>query len=67
MIVEGIFGHYSSIYAIASICYIWASVLYTCQYFLAKRPWPVLFGSILHGLAGIAMIVLYILSLVNAW
>lgn len=67
MIVEGALGHYTSIFAIASICYIWASSLYTFQFFMAKRPWPVLFGAILHGLAAIAMITLYIISNIQAW
>lgn len=67
MILFGVFGHYSSIFAVASICYLWASVFYTCQFILAKRPWPVLFGSVLHGLAFVAMVVLYILSSVQGW
>ncbi len=61
MIVEGCLGHFSAIFAIATICFIWASVFYFCQYFVAKRPWQVLIGAILEGLGGIAMIVLYIL------
>ena len=61
MIIEGALGHYTSIFAISSICYTWASVLYFCQYFLAKRPWQVLIGAILHGLAAIAMITLFII------
>lgn len=67
MIVEGALGHYSSIFAISSICYVWASLFYGFQYFMAKRPWPVLFGFILHGLAAITMIVLYIVSNVCSW
>jgi len=67
MIVEGALGHYSSLFALASVCYGWASVMYTCQFVLAKRPWQVLFGSVLHGLACIGMIVLYIISVVQAW
>ncbi len=63
MIVEGLFGHYSSIYAIACICYAWASVFYFCQYFVAKRPWPVLIGAVLHGLASVGMLTCFILSL----
>lgn len=62
MIVEGALGHYSSIFVLGAVCYAWACVLYTCQYVLAKRPWPVLIGSILHGLAFVCMIVIYILS-----
>lgn len=65
MIIEGILGHFSAIYALGAVCYGWAFVLYTCQYFMAKRPWQVLIGSVLHGLAFITMIVLYILKNIN--
>lgn len=61
MIFEGLQGHISAIFAIGAICYTWASIMYFCQYFLAKRPWPVLFGAILEGAASITMIVLYII------
>ena len=67
MIVEGALGHYSSIFALSAVCYAWASVLYFCQYFMAKRPWQVLIGAVLHGLAFITMVVLYIISNVQAW
>ena len=67
MIIEGVLGHYSAIFAIASICHAWASALYFCQYFLAKRPWPVLIGAILHGLAFCAMVTLFIISNVQGW
>ena len=67
MIVEGALGHYTSIFAISSVCYAWASVLYICQYALAKRPWPVLIGAVLHGLSCIAMIVLFVISNVQGW
>ncbi len=67
MILCGAFRQYSSIFAIGAVCYCWASVFYTCQYFMAKRPWAVLFGSVLHGLACVAMIVLYIVSNVQGW
>ena len=60
MIFEGLQGHYSAIFAIGCICYTWASIMYFCQYFLAKRPWPVLIGAVLHGAASITMIVMYI-------
>lgn len=67
MIVEGALGHYASIFAIACVCYAWASAMYFCQFFMAKRPWPVLIGAVLHGLAAITMIVLYTLSQVQGW
>ena len=61
LITEGYLGHFSAIFAIAAICFTWASVFYFCQYFVAKRPWQVLIGAVLEGLGGIAMLVLYIL------
>lgn len=67
MIIEGILGHYSAIFAISAVCYAWASILYICQYVLAKRPWQVLIGGVLHGVAFLLMIILYILSNVQAW
>ncbi len=67
IIAEGCLGHFPAVFAIAAVCYTWASVFYTCQYFIAKRPWPVLIGSILEGAAAIAMIVLYIISNVQGW
>ena len=67
MIIEGCFGNYTAIFAIASVCYAWASVLYFCQFFLAKRPWPVLIGAVLHGLAFITMIALFIVFTVQGW
>ena len=36
MIVEGLFNHFSSIYALAAVCFTWASVFYFCQYFLGN-------------------------------
>ena len=62
MIVEGIFRHYTAIYALALVCYVWAAVFYFCQYFLAKRPWPVLIGAVLDSAAAITMLVLLILK-----
>ena len=62
MVIEGVLGHYSAIYAIGAICFIWASTFYFCQYFLAKRPWQVLIGAILEAIGAICMITLYILS-----
>ena len=61
MIIEGLLGHYASIHAIAFICFLWASVFYFCQYFIAKRPYGVLIGAILEALGAITMLVFYIL------
>lgn len=67
MIVEGALGHYTAIFAIGAVCYAWASVMYICQFVMAKRPWPVLIGAVLHGLACVTMIVLYIMFNVKGW
>lgn len=61
IICEFALGHLSGGMAIACICYGWASCQYFCQYFLAKRPWQVLIGAVLHGLAFVLCLVLYIL------
>ena len=61
MIVEGLFGHFTSIYALATVCFVWASVFYFCQFFVAKRPWQVLIGAVLEAIGAITMITLYIL------
>ena len=61
MIIEGFLGHFTAVYAIAMVCYSWASVFYFCQFFIAKRPKGVLIGGILHGIGALAMLTLYIL------
>ena len=62
MIVEGILGHFAAIYAIAFICFTWASVFYFCQYFIAKRRFVgILIGAAFESLGAIAMLTLYIL------
>lgn len=67
MIVEGALGHYTSIFALAAACHAWAGVIYFCQYFMAKRPWQVLIGAVLHSLAFIAMVVLFAISYIQVW
>jgi len=61
MVIEGALGHFTAIYAIAMICFVWASVFYFCQFFIAKRPYGVLIGAILEAIGAVTMIVLYIL------
>lgn len=61
MIAEGWQGHFTAIYALASVCYTWAAVFYFCQFFIAKRPKGVLVGGVLHGLAAIIMLTFYVL------
>ena len=61
MIIEGLLGHFTAIYAIATVCFTWAAVFYFCQYFIAKRPYGVLIGAILEAIGAVTMITLYIL------
>ena len=67
IITEGVLGHFSAIYAIASICFIWSAVFYALEFFIAKRPWQVLIGAVLEGLAAIFFIVRYILAACGVW
>ncbi len=67
IVVEGIFAHFTAIYAIATICFVWAGTFYTLQYFNAKYPWQVLIGSVLEYLAAVFFIVRYILALTGIW
>jgi hypothetical protein len=61
MVIEGALRHFEAIFALAAVCYTWASIFYACQYFIAKRPCQVLIGAILEGLAAIASIVFFVL------
>ncbi len=61
IITECALGNFAGALAVAIVCYGWASAQYFFQYFLAKRPWPVLFGAVLHGLAFVASIVFFVL------
>lgn len=61
MITLGALGVFTGLYAIASICFVWASVFYFCQYFIAKRPWQVLIGAILDSIGAVVMFVFFIL------
>lgn len=67
IIAEAALLHASAAYAIASLCFLWASIFYSLQYFLAKRPWPVLIGGILEGLAFVFFLVRYILCVTGVW
>ena len=66
-VVEGVFGHFTSIYAIATICFVWAGLFYALQFFMAKRPWQVLIGAVLDGMAAIFFLVRYILAVAGLW
>jgi pheromone shutdown protein TraB len=61
MILEGVIGNYTSLYALASVCFMWGSVFGFCRYFLAKKQLTVLMCAIIGALGAITMIVLYIL------
>ena len=61
MIVEGLMGHFTAIYALGAVCYTWACVFYFCQFFIAKRPKGVLIGAVLHGVAALIMLTFFVL------
>ena len=61
MIIEGLLGHFASIYAIGAVCFTWASVFYFCQFFIAKRPYGVLIGAIFEAIGAAIMITNFIL------
>ena len=61
IISESALSHRPAAFAIAAICFAWASSFYFCQYFLAKRPWQVLMGAILELIGALIMITNYIL------
>ena len=61
MIIEGIMGNYTSLYALGSVCFIWTGVYQFCRYFLRNRNITLLITGVLFALGAIAMILLYIL------
>lgn len=64
---ESIFARRPAYFAIMAIIFAWATTFYIGQFTLAKRPWQVLIGAVLYGLAFIAMIVLYVIANVKGW
>ena len=68
MIIEGIFAHFTTIYVLASICFLWGAVFYFLQYFIAKRKHVgILIGAILESLAFVFFVTRYILAIVGIW
>lgn len=67
IIVCGALKHFAAVYAIASLLFLWPCIFYTLQYFLAKRPWQVLIGSILEGSACIFYFIRFILYITGVW
>ena len=61
MITLGAIGVFAGLYAIATVCLIWASIFYFCQYCLAKRPWQVLIGAVLDSIGAVIMFTFFIL------
>ncbi len=66
-IALGILGISSAVFAILAIFSTWACVFYSLQYAIAKRPWPVLIGSVLTGLATAGLIACFVLSHIYGW
>jgi len=65
MILLGAFNCFLGLYAVATVCFAWASVFYFCQYFIAKRPVGVLIGGIFEILGVCIMITLFVLTLLG--
>ncbi len=64
IIVEGCLGHFSSIFALACICFTWGAVYYILQFCLVKREWAVLTIGIVDAVIALAMFVFFIMSLI---
>lgn len=63
VIVEGALGHFTSIYALSFVCFVWASGFYFCQYFVAKRHYfGILLGAVLEAVGAGTMLTLFILT-----
>ena len=67
IIVLALLQNAAGAFAIVSICFFWAGLFYTLQFFIAKRPWPVLIGSVLDGLAFIFFLIRFILFVTGVW
>ena len=56
----------AAIFAIATLCYTWATTFYFCQYFIAKRRhWGILNRSVLELIGALCMLICFILSVVG--
>ena len=68
MIVEGVLGHFSTIYVLAALCFLWSGVFYLLQYVVAKRKYfGILLGSILCFMAFVFFLTRYILAITGIW
>lgn len=56
---------FEGLYAIYTVCLIWATTFYLCQYFIAKRPWQVLIGAVLSGIGAVINFTFFILYVVG--
>lgn len=61
MITLGAMGVFIGLYSVATICFLWSSVFYFCQYFIAKRPYGVLIGAILSCVGAVIMFAFFLL------
>ena len=59
--VFGAIKIYEGLYAIHTVCLIWATTFYFGQYFVAKRPWQVLIGAVLSGIGAVTNFIFFIL------
>ena len=66
MIIFGCLKNKMAIFAIATLCYTWATTFYFCQYFIAKRKhWGILLGAILELIGALSMFLCFIFSVVG--
>ena len=61
MVTLGALRNFAGLYSIGFINLAWSSVFYFCQYFIAKRPWPVLIGAVLSVIGACIMLTMFIL------
>ncbi len=64
VIVEGCLGHFSSIFALACVCFTWAGVYYILQFCLVKRDWQTLVVGIVDAIIALTLFVFFIMALV---
>ena len=60
-VILGIMKMFAGLCAVYSVCLIWASVFYFCQYFTAKKSWPILLGAVIYSIGAIIMVICFIL------
>ena len=60
-VILGFNGLFAGLYAVYSVCLVWSSVFYFCQYFVAKRTWYILISAVLYSIGAVVTITFFIL------